>query len=429
MNAKLKLEKRRSEIRSRLGEIRGLAGDAKTSEIKAEEVELDAEFSRSELSLREAMEAEELELRAARETAGGLTAEQTERLELRSRARFGAYVEAAIRGRAVQGAEAELMEAAGVDGIPLELWDTRESLEARAQRQNGVEHRVLTPAPGTVGINMDPIQPAVFAPSIAEKLMIEMPMVASGTYATGTISQSLTADAVAKSADVPQTAGTVTVGTTGPHRVGANLALAIEDIAQIGTANFESMFRSNVSMALSAELDDQLINGDDSSDDLNGILNRLDNPDAPAASAETWERFLVIQSSGIDGLWATMLSHVALTVNAETYRLMASTVRAGNAADQTALEHMTRVGYPSAGVWTNSRMPAKANHIAQGILCRKGRMGMRTAVAPVWGYLSIDDIYSGARKGERYFTASVLVGDVILVQPDAYSQVAFRVST
>ena len=51
MNARLKIEKRRSEIRSRLGEIRGLAGDAKTSEIKAEEVELDAEFSRSEISL------------------------------------------------------------------------------------------------------------------------------------------------------------------------------------------------------------------------------------------------------------------------------------------------------------------------------------------------------------------------------------------
>ena len=168
-SARLKIEKRRSEIRSRLGEIRGLAGDAKTSEIKAEEVELDAEFSRSELSLREAMDAEDLEVRAARETAGGLTAEQAERLELRSRARFGAYVEAAIRGRAVQGAEAELMEAAGVDGIPLELWDTRESLEARAQRQNGVEHRVLTPAPGTTGVNLDPIQPAVFAPSIARK--------------------------------------------------------------------------------------------------------------------------------------------------------------------------------------------------------------------------------------------------------------------
>ena len=81
----------------------------------------------------------------------------------------------------------------------------------------------------------------------------------------------------------------------------------------------------------------------------------------------------------------------------------------------------------TAGWWTNKRMPsATAAHIQQAILCRKGRMGMRTAVVPHWGYLSIDDIYSGARKGERRFVVSVLVGDLILVQPDAYSRVSFR---
>ena len=133
-------------------------------------------------------------------------------------------------------------------GIPAKVWKRGRSVKTGLSI--ACSHQRRAPS----GINMDPIQPAVFAPSIAEKLMIEMPMVESGTYATGTISQSVTGDAVAKSADVPQTAGTVTVGTTGPHRVGANLALAVEDIAQIGTANFESMFRSNVSMALSAEL-------------------------------------------------------------------------------------------------------------------------------------------------------------------------------
>ena len=80
-------------------------------------------------------------------------------------------------------------------------------------------------------------------------------------------------------------------------------------------------------------------------------------------------------------------------------------------------------------------MPAKANHIQQAILYRKGRsmMGgagaMRTAVCPHWGEVSIDDIYSGSAKAERYVTMHVLLGDVILVQPDAYAQVAFRVST
>ena len=53
---------------------------------------------------------------------------------------------------------------------------------------------------------------------------------------------------------------------------------------------------------------------------------------------------------------------------------------------------------------------------------------MRTAVCPSWGYLTVDDIYTGARKAERRYVISALVGDVILVQPDAYQQIAFRVS-
>ena len=80
-------------------------------------------------------------------------------------------------------------------------------------------------------------------------------------------------------------------------------------------------------------------------------------------------------------------------------------------------------------------MPNKTSHIAQAILYRMGRsamgasMGMRTAVCPHWGEVSIDDIFSGAASGVRSFTMHVLLGDVILVQPDAYEQVAFRVST
>lgn len=59
---------------------------------------------------------------------------------------------------------------------------------------------------------------------------------------------------------------------------------------------------------------------------------------------------------------------------------------------------MTRVG---ASISTNKRMPATKNHIAQGVICRKGRPGMRTAGGSTWGSLSVDDIRSGARKGER----------------------------
>ena len=391
-----------------------------------ERVELDTITKRAqeiEVEYRAALITEDADLEQRKGESGDVDAEQRERVELRSKASLGTFMKAALTGRVVSGAEAELQAAAGVDGIPMELWDV-----PRPEQRNGAEHRAITPAPGTVGINLDPIRPAVFAPSIASKLMIDMPRVASGTYATGTISSTagsvLTADAVAKSAEVPQSAGAITVGTASPKRVGASLGLTLEDIAAIGTENFESVLRENVSLVLSDELDDQLINGTGANDDLVGIFERLTNPAAPAANVETWTRFLAIQSGGIEGLWATELSHISMVVGVDTYRLSAATFQ-GTDSEESAASYLKRMG---AGYWTNSRMPATAANIQQGIVCRKGRPGMRTATSPTWGSISIDDVYGGARKGERYFTVSAIVGDVLLVQPSAYAQIAFRVS-
>ena len=72
--------------------------------------------------------------------------------------------------------------------------------------------------------------------------------------------------------------------------------------------------------------------------------------------------------------------------------------------------------------------------VQQAILYRKGRsmMGgagaMRTATCAHWNEISIDDIYSGSASGTRHFTMHVLISDVILVQPAAYQQIAFKVA-
>ena len=104
--------------------------------------------------------------------------EERERLELRGRASVGRYLTAALRGRAPSGAEAEFAQAEGVDGIPFSLW--------QPPRRTADEERAITAAPGTTGINLDVLRPYVFAPSVVDKLMVDMPMVASGTYASGT---------------------------------------------------------------------------------------------------------------------------------------------------------------------------------------------------------------------------------------------------
>ena len=430
------LRDRQSKERGRMAELANL--DSLDDETRAELDRIEAGVPDLERQLRAATTAVEDEDRSAKDEGakgGGdqPDPEQRERLELRGRASVGRYLSAALKGRAPDGAEAELAAAAGVDGIPFELWSHPE------ERRD--EDRAITAAPTSgTGVNLDTLRPAVFAPSIASKLMLDMPIVPSGTYSTATLGTGATADAVAKGAAVPDTAATWTPVSTTPHRVGAALDLSLEDIASVGAADFEAILRQHISLVLADEIDDQIVNGDGNNDDLTGFFQRLTNPAAPAAGVAGFDTFVGVFAAGIDGLWASTLDEVSIVAGPETYRLSATTFRdrvidTGQRGG-VSLGDISFADYAkahSAGWWTNKRMPAKDANVQQGIMCRKGRSQMpapmRIAVCPVWyGSISIDDIYSGAKKGERYYTLSVLLGDVILVQPLAYAQVAVRVS-
>lgn len=417
------LRERQSRERQRMAEL-GLA-DSLTDETRSELDQIETGTPDLERQLRAAtlaVEQEEAEQKTETRAAAP-DAEQRERIELRSAARLTEFMLARMQGRMVQGAEAELVKAAEVrDGaIPLELWDVPAPPEQRA----------ATEAPGTVGVNLDRIRPAVFANSIAPRLGIEMPRVATGTYASATINASLTAAAKDKAAAADATAATFTVTTVTPKRVSARLSLQVEDIAAVGQANFESILRENLAMVLSDELDDQAINGDGQTPNLAGIFNRLAAATAPGATVASFDDFAAAHAGGIDGLWANTLKDVGIVVGPDTMALAAKTF-------QTATNYkgeMSAAAYAMAqtgGMWTNKRMPDAANNIQNAILYRKGRsmMGgagaMRTAVCPHWNEVSIDDIYSGSASGTRHFTMHVLLGDVIVVQPAAYGQVAFR---
>ena len=145
-----------------------------------------------------------------------------------------------------------------------------------------------TGAPGTVGVNLDRIRPQVFANSIAPRLGIEMPRVMSGTYASATITTPLTAGAKAKGVDQDATAAAFTVLTSvTPKRISARLGIAIEDVAAVGQANFESILRENLSLVLSDELDKQAINGDGSrAESDRHIFQGLTDPTDPTAVAD-----------------------------------------------------------------------------------------------------------------------------------------------
>ena len=418
------LRERQSKERGRMAEL--AIADELTDEMRSELDGIEGATPDLERQLRAAQIAADTEGEAETRTAAPDT-EMRERIELRGKAMLTNYILAAARGRMVDGAEAELCAAAGVQGIPLELWDLPAPTEQRA----------ATEAPGTVGVNLDAIRPAVFANSIAPRLGIEMPRVMSGTYASATIADSTSAAARTKGADAAATAATFTVTSVTPKSISARLSLQIEDIAAVGQANFEPILRENLSLKLSDALDDQVINGNGTAPNLTGIFARLSAPTvAPGATVAVFDDFVGRFTEGIEGLWASTMAEVAVVCGPDTYKVAAKAFRDGSGGNANRGE-IAFSDYAMAnfgGFWTNKRMPDTASNIQAGILYRKGRnmMGgsgaMRTAVCPHWNEISIDDIYSGSASGTRHVTMHVLLGDVILVQPDAYAETSFRVA-
>jgi len=411
---------RLSEIRQKLNDLLGV--EDRSDEQNTELETLTAEAQKLEPELRAAIAAEPDPETHVEDTAD---AETRERINLRGRVGLGAFLAHALGEKSSldAGAFAEYRAACKVDrpGLPLDIFE-----QDRPVR----EERDVTPAPTTgTGVTVAPVQPFVFAPSIAPRLGIQMPSVGSGGFSEMTIATALPAAPKAKGAAADNTAGALSAVTANPRRISARLTLAIEDIAAVGVANFESALRGHASAALSNAYDDQVINGNATAPNINGLINQLTNPTDPTAVAK-FDDWVTAFANQIDGLWASMMTDVSIVANVDAYKLAAKTFRGtetAGAPNQTAADYLRA---STGGFWTNKRMPATASTIARGIVYRMGRMGLRTAVHPTWGTLSIDDIYTDSASGQRHFTIHVLVGDkVLIVQPDAYDLAEFKVSS
>ena len=206
--------------------------------------------------------------------------ELRERLELRGRVSFARYLNVNARGGLPDGAEGELNAACKVPGaaIPFDVWEP--TLEQRQREQ-----RALTPAPSTgTGVNVQPILPAIFDPSIAPMLRVDLPSVGSGAYSEMTISTAPDAVAVAKGAEKVPSAGVLTPSTSTPKRISGGVEVSLEDEAAVGTESFDAALKNAASMSLSNQLDEEIINGPNSGNRLNGLLAQLDATDEPVGT-------------------------------------------------------------------------------------------------------------------------------------------------
>lgn len=404
--------------------LRGLIGTERTDEQETEFKTLTDRLSALDTEERAAILADGEQPQG--EPTDAADPETRERLELRGKLSLGGWLAAQLGEKSGLdvGALAEYRAACKVDrpGLPLDLFE-------QDRPAPSPEERAVTPAPTTgTGQTVAPVQPFVFAPSIAPRLGIDMPSVPSGGFSEMTISTALTPMPEAKGDAADGTAAALTAVSANPRRISARLSLAIEDIAQVGVSNFEAALRAHTSMALSHAYDNQVINGNSTSPNINGLINQLTNPTDPTAVTD-FGAFVQSFSDQIDGLWALMMSDVGIVTNVDAYKLAARTFRGDASAGGPAVTFADYAKMSTGGFWTNSRMPATAATLARGIVYRMGRPGIRTACHPTWGTLSIDDIYTDSASGQRHFTVHVLCGDkVLLVQPSAYSLVEYKVS-
>lgn len=427
------LQIRQSEVREKINKLLNVPTGERGENYEPELRERTAAAQKLEVELRAALVADVDAERAAREAAeaaGGDDPETRERLELRSRATLGGFLRAALQGRVPGGAEAEYATACGVaDGVPLDLFETdRPAPETRAD--------AATPAPATgQGAPLAPLQPFIFADSIASRLGIAMPQVGSGNYSEATVSTALTAAAKNKGDAQESNAAVLTTVTASPRRISARLSVAMEDVAQIGVGNFEAALRENARAVLADAYDGQCINGNGAAPNVEGLIKQLPDPTNPTTAAG-FDDFVTAFADQIDGLWASTMREIAIVANVDAYKLSAKKFRdrvidtgqrgGVSLGDTSAADYLAQ---HTGGWWTNKRMPAPASNIARGIVRRMGRPGLRTASHPVWANVTIDDIYSDSAKGQRHFSLHVLCGSkVLLVQPAAYGLVEFKVA-
>lgn len=385
---------RLSEVRSRLNEISGLEGEAFTAEIRAEADALQLEFSDLETRHRAAIIAEGEPTDPASENTG----EGAELRQLTGRAKLSRYLASAATGSPVDGAEAELREAYGIEdasGVP---W------AAIAPRQlSDVETRAdaVTPAPSTLPRSQDAILARVFPSTGAAFLGVGMPRVPVGEASFPVLTSGQTAKTLAKGGTVESVAGTFSVLNLSPKRITARFSFAVEDAAVL--RGMESALREDLSASLASAIDKAILTGDGTAPNVSGFFDSssgsLTVPSNPSAVA-SYENYLASIGDQIDGQYANGAGAVRVLIGAQTAGHMVRTLQSGSG--MTAWESVSRL---AGGLRVSGSVPAMdGTSKVQHAIAKRGTA--RAAVAPIWeGVRLIRDEITGAASGQVHVTA------------------------
>ena len=397
MTNRQKLEIRASELREKLNDLASVE-EALTEEQTTELEEARAEFRDVETKLRATItaEGEEAEKRERKfELEDG---EGAEIRQLAGRVAIGEYMQAAVEGRVVAGAESEFnaaLEFKRPNGFPLRL--LAPPPEARA---NGTEARATTNTDGAVvqGRWLD----RLFAIAAARHLGITFESVAPGLASFPVTTAGAAGEQQDRSEATGDAAWTIGVTELKPKRNSVRAIFNMEDDMRV--PGLEAALRRDLGMALADAVDAAIFKGDTgpstASYDITGLQTASGVTERTITQANklTGAGVAAAFAGFVDGKHAGMMEDLNVVLSVGSNQLWCGNLLlAGLAVERSIKEFLVSQGLS----WTTRAdidTATMANKFGGYVGLGRGIEG--AGVAAIWseGQL-IRDPYSGASAG------------------------------
>lgn len=404
MKKSQKLALEASEKRQRINEL--LALDELTDEQRAELDTLTKRMGEIEVETRAAITAEA----EPEPTETEVRAEDRALREIRARVRIGSYVDAALSGQSVGGAEAEFNAALNLPAnrFPLELLapEVRATTdaEAAATQRTWVDRLFASTAAMRIGVTFQDVMPGVHA----------VPVTTAGATAAQRARQ-------AAAADAPWTVGVTEIK---PKRAAVRAVFTEEDSARL--PGLEDALRRDLGMALTEGIDRAVFLGNASGGRDGSIVGLntagISEVELTQANKVKAPETLAVFAGQIDGIHAGSMGDLGVVVSPGANTLWLSQIAAA-AADTKTLAAFFRENGLDWMVRGELAATTVANDFGAFIGRRRGIDG--AGVAAVWNSaMLVRDPYSEAAEGKVALTLSTMWG-FELPRPSNFARLKF----
>ena len=344
--------------------------------------------------------------------------------ELRDRICLGRYMTSIAHDRAIDGAEKEMNTELRLQDNVVPLEALMGQVEERADAISPQNQAGSALPSGTVNQTTAPILSRVFTQTDAAFLGVGMPMVPAGERVYPVMTAGTSAAMQARGGKPDSGAAKFDVVNAAPHRLTGRYVFDLEGVAELG-AGLEATLRADLRMEMGFQLDSQILLGDGTGANVQGIIAALDDtgyPDAKAAQTQLdWANIKNLPINFLDGRYARTEGDFRLLVGKGTYSRARAVYRTDASGDSMdAIAELMRLGTMAR---QSFQIPAQAKIISTATVRQEHAIlsaEPSAAVAPVWqGITLIRDPYTNAGEGQVVLTAHMLF-DFILRRKDAW---------